>query len=188
MTFVGAEAMSSAPSSGPAVLILDDHLTITGRTNAATDWLRSLLPTAPGAAPVPAAAYNVAAQLLADEAGIDSHPASARAFVRGSGWVTLRASRMDLSSVPGVGSIAVSIEQTAAGPRLDLFGRSHGLSVREQELLRLLSRGAETRDIAAAMTISEYTVQDHLKSIFGKTSLTSRSAVLTAALGPGSAS
>jgi len=39
--------------------------------------------------------------------------------------------------------------------------------------------------IASAMTITEYTVQDHLKSIFGKTSLASRNAVVTAALGPG---
>ena len=82
----------------------------------------------------------------------------------------------------------MSIEETAAGPRLDLFGRSHGLSAREQQLLRLLSRGADTRDIAEEMTITEYTVQDHLKSIFGKTSLTSRNAVLTAALGPGATS
>ena len=66
----------------------------------------------------------------------------------------------------------------------DLASR-HGLSAREQQLLRLLSRGADTQDIAEEMTISEYTVQDHLKSIFGKTSLTSRNAVLSAALGPG---
>jgi len=95
------------------------------------------------------------------------------------------ASRLDHASAPDGGSIAVSIEETGAGARLDLFGRSHGLSAREQQLLRLLSRGADTQDIAEEMTISEYTVQDHLKSIFGKTSLTSRNAVLSAALGPG---
>jgi len=183
-TFLGAQPLS-APGTGPAVLILDDDLTITVRTTAATQWLRSLLPTAPGAAPIPAAAYNVAAQLLANESGVDDHPASARAFVAGRGWVTLQASRLDSASADVAGTIAVSIEETAAQSRLDLFGRSHGLSAREQELLRLLSRGAETRDIAGAMTITEYTVQDHLKSIFGKTTLTSRSAVVTAALGPG---
>jgi DNA-binding CsgD family transcriptional regulator len=183
-TFLGA-AHQSAPGSGPAVLVLNDDLAITGRTTAATQWLRSLLPTEPGAAPIPAAAYNVAAQLLAAEAGVDDHPASARAFVPGGGWVTLRASRLDRASAPDGGSIAVSIEETGAVARLDLFGRSHGLSAREQQLLRLLSRGADTQDNAEEMTITEYTVQDHLKSIFSKTSLTSRNAVLTAALGPG---
>lgn len=33
------------------------------------------------------------------------------------------------------------------------------------------------------MSISEYTVGDHVKSIFGKAALNSRNAVLTAALG-----
>ena len=185
-TFGSAET-SPTPGPGPAVLILDDRLTMTGRTVAATEWLRSLLPTDPGAAPIPAAAYNVAAQLMAVEAGVDDHPPFARAYAPGNGWVTLRASRLDSAARDGPGSIAVSIEQTAAQPRLDLFGRSHGLSAREQQLLTMLSRGADTRDIAEAMTITEYTVQDHLKSVFAKTSLTSRNAVLTAALGPGSA-
>ncbi len=168
---------------GPAVMILDDGLRICSRTTATTKWLRSLLPTAADRAPIPAAALNVAAQLLAVEAGVDDHPAAARTFVRGHTWVSLRASRLEAPSEPG--TIAVSIEQTPAGPRLDLFARSHGLSPREQELLVKLARGADTAEIAERMSISEYTVQDHLKSIFAKTALTGRGAVITAALGPG---
>ena len=63
----------------------------------------------------------------------------------------------------------MSIEEAPAGPRLDLFARSLGLSHRERQLLTLLGRGADTRDIAVEMAISDYTVQDHLKSIFAKT-------------------
>ncbi|MET0864542.1 MAG: LuxR C-terminal-related transcriptional regulator [Nakamurella sp.] len=180
------------PVDGPAVLVLDDHLRINSRTTAATAWLRSLLPTAPGMSPIPASAYNVAAQLLANEAGIDTSQPSARSRVAGGTWLTLRASRLEADAeplaaagdLPRSGGIAVSIEETAAGPRLDLFARSHGLSDRETQVLELVSRAVETRDIASTMFITEYTVQDHLKSIFHKTTLNSRNALILTAIGP----
>jgi DNA-binding CsgD family transcriptional regulator len=175
-TFTG-DVVSPVTADGPAVLILDDELTITGQTGAATEWLRRLLPTTPGIAPIPAAALNVAAQLLAIEAGVDDNPASARTHVAGLTWVTLRASRLS------GGPIAVSIEETPAAPRLDLFARTHAFTPREGELLQLLARGLDTRELGKAMRIKDFTVHDHLKSIFAKTSLNSRTAVLTAAVG-----
>jgi DNA-binding CsgD family transcriptional regulator len=104
--------------------------------------------------------------------------------VAGRTWVTLRASRLGPTGGVGDNAIAVSIEETAAGDRLDLFASSHGLSQRETQLLGLLGRGADTREIAELMHITEYTVQDHLKSVFIKTALTSRSALITTAIGP----
>lgn len=178
----GLASTATSPVDGPAVLIMNDDLQIIGRTTAATQWLRALLPTASDRSPVPAAALNVAAQLLAIEAGVDDHPAVARASVSGRTWVTLRASRLE--STNGTPQLAVSIEETPAGSRLDLFARCHGLSAREKQLLTMLARGADTGEIAGAMHIADYTVQDHLKSIFAKTSLTSRGAVITTALGP----
>jgi NarL family two-component system response regulator LiaR len=46
--------------------------------------------------------------------------------------------------------------------------RTAGLSTREEEVLRLLSRGATNKEIAAALDISENTVKAHLKSILRK--------------------
>jgi DNA-binding CsgD family transcriptional regulator len=37
--------------------------------------------------------------------------------------------------------------------------------------------------VAASLFVSEHTIQDHLKSIFGKTSLHSRRELLSAAIG-----
>jgi len=176
----------TAPVAGPAVLVIGDDLRITARTAAATEWLRSLLPTPARSAPIPAAALNVAAQLLAVEAGVDSHPAAARSFVPGHTWLTLRASRMDStdSALSNDGrTIAVSIEETPTADRVDLFARCHALSARERQLLELVARNADTPEMAGSMSITEYTVQDHLKSIFGKTGLSSRSALITTALG-----
>lgn len=42
------------------------------------------------------------------------------------------------------------------------------------ELLNLLGSGADTRTLAGQMFVSEHTVQDHLKTIFTKTGMSSR--------------
>jgi DNA-binding CsgD family transcriptional regulator len=132
--------------------------------------------------PVPAGAYNVAAQLLAAEAGVDQNPPSARVHLSHGRWLTLRAARIG-TGAPQDRDIAVSIEETSPPERLALFARAFGLSAREAEVVRQLAAGGDTRDLAREMFLSEHTVQDYLKSIFTKTSVRSRRALLTRALG-----
>jgi len=69
----------------------------------------------------------------------------------------------------GAATIVVTIEEISAADRLDLFARAIGLTTRENELLSLLATGSDTRAMARQMSLSEHTVQDHLKSIFAKT-------------------
>jgi DNA-binding NarL/FixJ family response regulator len=170
---------------GPVVLTLDDDLHIIGRTAASQEWLNVLLPPEPSQQAIPASIYNVAAQLLATEAGVDDHPASARTHLAGGFWLTLRAARLTSGPKPGASAaaIAVTIEEASAADRLDLFGRAFALSAREQELLSLLATGSDTRAMARQMSLSEHTVQDHLKSIFTKTRAHDRVTVLSRALG-----
>ena len=174
---------------GPVVLTLDDDLHIIGRTAASQEWLDVLLPPGPSQQAIPAAVYNVAAQLLATEEGIDDHPAYARTHLAGGFWLTLRAARLSSGHQPGApaaaGTIAVTIEEASAADRLDLFGRAFALSTRERELLGLLAAGSDTRAMARQMSLSEHTVQDHLKSIFTKTGAHDRVTVLSRALGTG---
>lgn len=124
-------------------------------------------------------------QLLALEHGVDGHPARARVHLSEGLWVTLRAARLIRSSEPSdrAGVIAVTIEETSAVDRLDVFARAFGLSRRETELMGWLAAGGDTRDLARRMYISEYTVQDHLKSIFAKTTAANRQTLLARALG-----
>src|SRR6185369_15304770 len=68
----------SSPRLGPAVLLLSASLEVRGQTPATHGYLQTLLPTA-----IPACAYNVAAQLLAVESGVDAHPPSARVHLAG---------------------------------------------------------------------------------------------------------
>jgi DNA-binding CsgD family transcriptional regulator len=174
--------------AGPVVLTLDDGLRIIGRTAASQAWLDVLLPPGQNAQAIPASVYNVAAQLLAAEAGIDDHPASARVHLTGGFWLTLRAARLSSDFQPDSPAgaapfIAVTIEEASASDRLDLFGRAFGLTARERQLLGLLATGSDTRTMARQMSLSEHTVTDHLKSIFGKTGVRDRVTVLSRALG-----
>ena len=51
-----------------------------------------------------------------------------------------------------------------------------GLSVREMEVLRLVSKGCTNRDIAERLVISERTVARHLQNIFAKLDVSTRTA------------
>ncbi len=57
-----------------------------------------------------------------------------------------------------------------------------GLTVREVEVLRLLAQGLTDAQIAAQLIISPRTVNTHLKAIYGKIQVSSRSAATRYAL------
>ena len=69
--------------------------------------------------------------------------------------------------------ISVWLEQAMPQDLLPLLSESYALSARERELLGYVLRSYSSKEIAAAMHISTYTVQDHLKSIFAKTKVSS---------------
>ena len=183
-TFVDP-ATQHRPDLGPVVLTLDDDLRITSRTAASRGWLDALLPPEPDERAIPASVYNVAAQFLAVEQGVDAHPAFARTHLADGFWLALRAARLSPDQPPagGAATIVVTIEEASASERIELFGRAFGLSAREYELLGLLATGNDTRSMAREMSLSEHTIQDHLKSIFAKTGAHDRVTVLSRALG-----
>ncbi|MGH3711969.1 MAG: response regulator transcription factor [Micromonosporaceae bacterium] len=98
-------------------------------------------------------------------------------------WVMLRAARIGDADPVGEPNIAVTIEEASQTERATLFARAFGLSTRESELLMHLMAGSDTRELARRMFLSEHTVQDHLKSIFEKTSAHNRRILLSRALG-----
>ena len=178
-----APAVPPGRELGPVVFLLDDSLRVLSETPASQEWLRMLLPPDADRSPVPASVYNVAGQLQAIEQGVDGHPATARVHLSNGFWVTLRAARLTRSEQVQLAVIAVTIEETSPVDRLEVFGRAYGLSARETELMSLLATGSDTRDLASRMFLSENTIQDHLKSIFAKTSSRNRRSLLSRALG-----
>lgn len=181
MTF--SLAASAPIRVGPVVLVLSPDLEVRAQTPETNEYLRLLVPPDADRQPIPAGAYNVAAQLLSVEAGIDDHPPSARVHLSAGVWLTLRAARIGTASPTAEQDIAVTIEATAPAERMALFGRACALSARELELLGHLMMGSDTRLIAEHMFLSENTVQDHLKSIFVKTATRNRRTLLARAVG-----
>ena len=102
-TFVARPSSASRP--GPLVLLLSPELEVIGQTPQTHEYLQTLIPPEQGRAPVPASAYNVAAQLLAVESGVDDHQPSARVHLSAGLWLTLRAARIGTD-------IAVTIEES----------------------------------------------------------------------------
>jgi len=168
---------------GPVVLVLSPDLVVRAQTPQTQEYLRLLVPPDEDRSPVPAGAYNVAAQLLANESGVDTAPPWARVYLSGGRWLTLRAARLGDVGAPHQREFAISIEETAPTDRAALFAKAYGLSAREGELLSHLAAGIDTHELAHRMFLSQHTVQDHVKSIFAKTGLNSRPALLSRALG-----
>lgn len=174
---------SQSERSGPIVLVLSAEFEVKAQTPETEKYLRILVPPDTDRRPIPAGAYNVAAQLVAVESGIDDHPPSARVHLSGGLWLTMRAARIGGSRPANEQDVAVTIEPTSPAERTTLFTRASGLSTRESELVQHLASGADTRSIAQQMFLSEHTVQDHLKSIFAKTGTRNRRALLARAVG-----
>jgi DNA-binding CsgD family transcriptional regulator len=170
---------STAPTTergGPVVLVLSPQLEVRAQTPHTEEYLRLLVPPDADRRPVPAGAYNVGAQLLAVEANVDHHPPRARVHFSAGLWLTLSAAR--IGEPRHGGDIAVTIERSTPGERLEVFSRASGLTRREAELVAHLVTGADTRELAERMFLSEHTVQDHLKAIFTKTGAPHRRALL----------
>jgi DNA-binding NarL/FixJ family response regulator len=174
---------TSPTRTGPVVLMLSPQLEVRAQTAETDSYLRTLVPPDDGRPPIPSGAYNVAAQLVAVESGVDDHRPSARAHLSGGTWLTLRAARIGTGSTADEQDIAVTIEATSPGERTAVFARAFGLSARETELLGHLVTGSDTHRVAQRMFLSEHTVQDHLKSIFAKTATRNRRTLLARSAG-----
>jgi DNA-binding NarL/FixJ family response regulator len=82
---------------------------------------------------------------------------------------------------------ATLLQQTVAGPTLAPPAKSpadypDGLTPREVEVLRLVAQGLTDVRVAEQLVISPRTVNTHLKAIYGKIRVSSRSAATRYAL------
>lgn len=84
-------------------------------------------------------------------------------------------------------SIALKVLQEMAHPAQDA-PPAHGLTEREEEVLRLIAHGKSNREIADELTVAEITVSKHVSNILCKLHLASRTQAALYALKEGLAS
>jgi DNA-binding CsgD family transcriptional regulator len=70
--------------------------------------------------------------------------------------------------------VAIIVEPAHPARIYPLLMSAYGLTEREREVTRLILQGSSTAQIAQELVVSAHTVQQHLKSIFGKTGVRSR--------------
>jgi DNA-binding CsgD family transcriptional regulator len=164
------EASEPEGPGAPAIVVLGPDLEPESVTPGAEHWLTEL--PAPKGSSMPPVVLAVAQAALSAR-GVDrrGQPASARVRSEGRGWVMLHG-----QALTGNGDPRVAITIQPAGPDriTPLLMAAYGLTKREEEVTRHVLQGSSTAEIATALTISPYTVQDHLKNVFEKTSVRSR--------------
>jgi DNA-binding CsgD family transcriptional regulator len=82
-------------------------------------------------------------------------------------WLVLEANRV--SAEEGGSRVVVSVAPAGPLALAPLILQERGLTEREIAVAQCVLRGMSTAEIAGRLYISEYTVQDHLKSAFAKT-------------------
>jgi DNA-binding CsgD family transcriptional regulator len=156
-----ADPTEAAAQDGPSVLILDTEDRIVAADAAARARL-ALVPEERDVQ-VPGLVSFLAAKARWDRSGT---PARAQTQLGGR-WFAVDASRLEAESDGG--SVAVVMQPARSDSVLDGVLRALGLSAREREVAALAVQGRSTKAIASELTLSAWTVQDHLKAVYEKT-------------------
>ena len=161
-----AAAGPDADGAAPSVLIVDGSDRLIAADAIARRRLTSL--PDPRDVEVPGVISFLAAQARWDATG---RPATARMLSRDGRWFALDASLLEGESPD---TVAVVMRPAPEAAVLDLVLRTLGLSAREREVAALAAQGMSTKQIAASLMLSPWTVQDHLKSVYDKASVSGR--------------
>ena len=156
--------------SAPGMVVLDASNAIELVTPPAVELLAALRSPAFGAEAVPSPLVALAT-FARGRASDPDPPHDAIAVPTSSGWITLHASLPEGSAT---GQVAIVVERTSSPQTTALRLEVEGVTPREREIATLLAKGLTNAEIADALVLSPYTVQDHIKSLFEKTQVGSR--------------
>jgi DNA-binding CsgD family transcriptional regulator len=166
---------TGTPPTLPGVIVFGEDNEVDSISPEAEHWLREWGVSDLGHLPVAISAVVGAARARAD--GYSDSIPSARLRLKTGAWLHVRATRLARPDCKV--RTAVLLERGSAEQVVPLIARANQLTARETEIAMLVIRGLSTSEIAAALFISPYTVQDHLKSIFEKVGVRSRRELAT---------
>lgn len=155
---------------GPGVAMINPDGTLDAATPAAARWLDELaaldLPMALGLPTV------VRAVLERLETGVAPSTRNliprARVRTHSGRWLVVHASHLDNDE-----RVAIVIEIATPAALSPLVVAAYGMTTREAEVTQRLLAGLARKEIAAQLTISVHTVNDHVKAIFDKSGVSS---------------
>lgn len=172
-TLARYETAELAEVKGPGVIVFDEEGNAESISPAAEYWIEQLVEEPPASSPSESKVVQMVAARARTAAGGQDLERSARCRTRtrSGSWVLLYGTRLS----GGIeGRTAVIVQPATFSEVAPLVALAYGLSERECQLAQLCIEGRSTKQMAAALSVSPYTVQDHLKSIFNKTGARSR--------------
>lgn len=165
----GRAAGDTGTAPGQAIMLLDAH----GKPAAHSDQAAGLfasLPHRPDPASPPLAVTALAAWLTVRPERAASPPVP---ICDTTGrWQVVQAHRLNGAVPPG--TIAITLAPATPAQLAPLTMAATGLTPREREITTLVLTGQPTTQIAAALHITPYTVQDHLRGVFRKLAVADR--------------
>lgn len=169
--------LEDATDDAPGVVVLGPDGGEVSITAQAERWIGELVEDPPPAHAHEARAVQVVAARARHGAsdGEPDLPARVRTQTRGGRWLLLYATPLSGALAD---QVAVIIQPAAPHDVAPLIASAYRLTERERGVTELCLKGLSTKQIAAALHLSAYTVQDHLKSIFDKTGVRSRAELL----------
>lgn len=146
---------------GPAVVVVEGA-EVVDATPAAQRWLEQLGASDRGHGSIPAVLSAVSV------AATSGRTVAQRARTVDGTWLVVRSA--PLGDHRGI----VTIDEAGPPDVVAMLGAALGLSNRETDVVVEVLRGSSTKEIAATLHLSGYTVQDHLKTVFSKAGVNSR--------------
>jgi DNA-binding CsgD family transcriptional regulator len=168
---------SDGENDGPGFMLFDRGGTLISANEEARMWLSEVSsdvgdPSDHGFT-VPVWIKALVIRAAAVDWSIGDGTARARLRTRRGRWLVCYAS--SLRDADGsFGNTAVIIEPAKAGDIAPIVAQAYDLSDREQQVIRLIARGASTSKIARELYLSAHTVRDYVKAIFQKVDVSSR--------------
>ena len=167
----GESALEHLPELAPNVVIMDLELPGVNGIDC-TREVKRLLPTT---------------QVLVFTAFGDSERVFKALQAGATGYLLKRSSRREIieaieqvsdGAAPMTGEIALKVVESFRKPPVAAPAIEAQLSPREEEVLHLLAKGYQSKEIADALSISYFTVRFHLKRVYAKLHVRSKTEAL----------